>query len=138
MVILEAAAPEDIKLILQQGLRAYNQNFLGHYDRKNFAFYIKNTAGEVVAGVYGFVITQHKTMRLEFIWVQENNRGQGFGTQLLQAVDRDAMTQGCHTIQVSTMDFQGVMFYEKMGYQQVGVIPQWFCDKDEVFLVKNL
>ncbi len=70
--------------------------------------------------------------------MQESDRGKWFGTQVLQAAEAYAIVQGCNTIQVSTMDFQGVGFYEKMGYQQVSIISQWFCDKDEVFLLRKL
>ncbi len=35
------------------------------------------------------------------------------------------------------MEFQGPSFYEKMGYENIGVIPKWFCDKDEIFFVKK-
>jgi hypothetical protein len=36
------------------------------------------------------------------------------------------------------MEFQAPSFYKKMGYEQIGTIPQWFCDRDEIFFVKDL
>jgi len=77
-------------------------------------------------------------MRLEFVWVHENARNKGIGTQLLKYIDEYAISKGCEAVQVSTMEFQGKEFYGKMGYKQIGLIPKWFCDKDEIFFLKKL
>ena len=77
-------------------------------------------------------------MRLEFVWVKENLRNQGLGTQLFKCIDEYAKINKCKYIQASTMDFQGPSFYEKMGYKSVGTIPKWFCGRDEIFFLKGI
>ncbi|AIK96635.1 GNAT family N-acetyltransferase [Candidatus Odyssella acanthamoebae] len=137
-IILDEEPPNEIKAILQRGLRDYNHPFLGTYELKRFAVYIKNQTSEVIAGIYGFTIAKHKTLRLEFVWVHEDYRGLGLGAQLLSYIDKYAVSKGCCFIQVSTFEFQGKGFYKKMGYQEIGTIPKWFCDKDEIFFLKKL
>lgn len=137
-VIIDEINPDKVKSVLQQGLREYNRNFLGQYERKNFAIYIQNEAAEIIAGVCGFVLAKHQTIRLEFVWVHEQYRKQGLGTKLFKHIEEFAVSKNCHSIQVSTMDFQGVEFYKKIGYKKIGTIPKWFCDKDEIFFLKEL
>lgn len=137
-IILDEEQPDEIKAILQKGLREYNRPFLGVYELKRFAVYIKNQTSDVIAGIYGFTIEKHKTLRLEFVWVREDYRGIGLGTQLFNYIDKYAISKGCCFIQVSTFEFQGKEFYKKIGYQEIGSIPKWFCGKDEIFFLKKL
>ena len=137
-IIFDEEQPDEIKAILQKGLRDYNHPFLGAYELKRFAAYIKNQTSDVIAGVYGFTIEKHRSLRLEFVWVREDYRGIGLGTQLFSYIDEYAISKKCCFIQVSTFEFQGKGFYKKMGYQEIGTIPKWFCGKDEIFFLKEL
>lgn len=137
-IILEENKPEIIKAKLQFELREFNRPFLEQYQRKNFAIYIVDQKQAMIAGLYGFFIMPHKAMRVEFSWVNEEHRGQGLGTRLFQYLEKYAHSKQCKTIQVSTGKWQGKEFYEKLGYKVIGVIPQWFCNQDEIFFSKEL
>jgi hypothetical protein len=63
--MLDDTNPEKIKTVLQQGLREYNRDFFGDYQLKRFATYSENASKEIIAGVYGFILPEHNTMRLE-------------------------------------------------------------------------
>jgi len=92
----------------------------------------------MIAAVYGFILEKYSTLRIEFFWVKEESRGCGLGKELLTQLSEYAISHHCKKIQVSTMEFQGPTFYEKMGFERIGLIPKWFCDKDEIFLQKKL
>jgi len=136
--IINEPSPEQIKPLLQAGMRAFNYPFLGDYELKRFAMTIKNEAHDLIAGVYGFVLEKHNTLRIEYLWVDEHHRHRGLGSKLIQEVEKYAQTNHCKRIQLSTMAFQGTDFYIKMGYRLIGKIPKWFCDWDELFFVKEL
>ena len=108
------------------------------YDLKKFSIYIKNETHAVIAGVYGFILQKHNTLRLEYFWVEKNHRNRGMGTLLIQKLEEYALNNNCKCIQLSTMEFQGTNFYKKMGYRLIGTIPKWFCDRDELFFIKEL
>ncbi|WP_010296961.1 GNAT family N-acetyltransferase [Candidatus Odyssella thessalonicensis] len=137
-VRVEEEHPEAIKEIILKGLREYNYAFLGYYEPKRFAIYIKNNAADIIAGVYGFSVAFHKVLRMEFVWVHTDYRKQGLGTTLLHHIDNYARSKGCSIIQVTTLEFQAKEFYKKNGYQEVGSIPQWFYGTTEIFLQKKL
>ena len=52
-------------------------------------------------------------------------RRQGIGRQILLAAEREAIERGCQYAFLDTMQFQAPAFYEKLGYSQAGVIPDW-------------
>lgn len=137
-IIIDEISPEKIKVVLQQSLREYNYNFFGPYELKRFALYMQNNLAEIIAGIYGFILDKHSTVRLEFAWVREDSRKQGIGTKLFKRIDEYALSNNCRYIQASTMEFQGPSFFEKMGYKPLGSIPKWFCDQDEIFFLKEV
>jgi GNAT superfamily N-acetyltransferase len=136
--VIEVDNLDAIKEALKQGLRDYNYNFFGSYELNHFAITIRNELEEVIAGVQGFIVAKHRAMRLELVWVKEEYRKKGLGAKLFKAVDNYACAKDCKYIQVSTMDFQGQGFYEKVGYKCIGRIPKWFCDRDEIYLLREL
>lgn len=137
-IIVDELNPDKIKEILQKALREYNHDFLGQYKLKPFSIYMKDDLSEIIAGISGFVLSKHSVIRLEYVWVREDFRNKGVGTKLFQRLDGYAAMNQCKRIQVSTMEFQGPSFYEKMGYKRIGTIPKWFCDRDEIFYMKEV
>jgi GNAT superfamily N-acetyltransferase len=135
-IIIDDVKPDNIKPILQEGLRNFNFPFFGPYELQKVAIYINNSVSEVIAGVYGFIMQKHKTMRLELVWVHEDYRNCGIGTKLFKKIEEYALSKKCEFIQVSTMEFQGNGFYQKMGYCLIATVPKWFCDRDELFFIK--
>lgn len=54
---------------------------------------------------------------MDIFWLHEDLRGQGYGTQLLQMAEQEAIARGCHQAHLDTFEFQAPGFYEKHGYQ---------------------
>lgn len=77
-------------------------------------------------------------MDLTFLWLAEPLRGRGYGRQLLEAAEEEARTQGCRGVHLSTHSFQARPFYEKLGYQIVGEIPDHPEGYSLFFLTKAL
>ncbi|MBB3112870.1 GNAT superfamily N-acetyltransferase [Paenibacillus phyllosphaerae] len=61
-------------------------------------------------------------IEVDILWVDESRRGLGYGTYLLQEIERIAREKGCTMIKLNTFSFQAPEFYRKQGYEQIAVI----------------
>jgi GNAT superfamily N-acetyltransferase len=77
-------------------------------------------------------------LELTLLWVAEPLRGQGYGARLLLAAEEEARTQGCRGVFLSTFSFQARPFYEKQGYEVVGVLDDYPPGHAKFFLKKAL
>lgn len=136
--ILDESPSEKIKEQLHQGIRDYNRAHLGEYHLHFFSLYKNDDQNNLIAGIYGFILSPHQVLRLEYVWVDESHRGKGLGTSLLQQAEDYANQHHCKRIQIRTFSFQAPKFYQNLGYRQIGSAPQWFCDQDELYFEKIL
>ncbi|WP_153977616.1 GNAT family N-acetyltransferase [Paenibacillus xylanilyticus] len=83
------------------------------YEELNFN--IKNEAGDIVAGVLSTLCWNW--LELDILWVDEKQRHQGYGSQLLLEIERIAREKRCDFIMLNTFSFQAPGFYKKHGYQ---------------------
>ena len=70
--------------------------------------------------------------------VERNLQKQGYGKQLLDAAEREAVKNGCVFSAVDTFDFQAEEFYLKNGYKRVGELKNCWFGHSKCFLRKNL
>lgn len=79
-----------------------------------FAFFIRDVDGKIMGGcagdnMYGgFFVGQ--------LWVTEELRGKGLGTELMQKAEELAKESGCHFMAVNTFDWEALDFYKKLGF----------------------
>lgn len=77
-------------------------------------------------------------LRIEILAVPARYRGQGVGTQLMQFAEAIAWKQGCRKAWVDTFSFQAPRFYEKLGYQRFGELPDYPPGATRFFYWKHL
>ena len=70
------------------------------------------------------------------LWVASPQRGLGLGTRLMQEAHDRAIALGCVGATLSTYDFQARGFYEKMGYEVFGVLPNNPVGHERYFMKK--
>jgi GNAT superfamily N-acetyltransferase len=80
-------------------------------------------AGEIAGGLIGE--TQFAWLKVDIVSVREDLRRQGAGTKLMRLAEIEARRRGCKYVYVDTMSYQAPEFYEKLGYETVGRIPDW-------------
>ncbi|AHC19062.1 MULTISPECIES: GNAT family N-acetyltransferase [Paenibacillus] len=81
---------------------------------------LKDEDGQVIGGLLSVLCWNW--VEVDILWVDQRYRGKGYGSQLLGEIEQIAKDKGCNFIQLNTFTFQAPEFYEKHGYEVVGVI----------------
>ncbi len=100
---------------LEDRLYEFNAAQTGHDDGQLFAFLIRDERQEIIAGISGWTWAQ--ACEIRELWVHPSWRGQGYGSQLLQAAEQTARTRGCQLILLTSYSFQAPKFYQKFGFE---------------------
>jgi len=83
------------------------------------ALALKDARGNVQGGVIASSV--FRVMHLEVLWVSDDLRGKGYGSQLVLGAEQIGFAGGCFTSQTWTFSFQGPKFYPTIGYQPLGI-----------------
>lgn len=114
-------------ITISKGIKSYNQQFLDdsvvfEVDTK-FAVFAKNEEGKVLGGIRARAYWNY--CMIELLWLSEEARGAGIGTQLMTTAEQYALEKGFKYIRTETVSFQARPFYEKLGYQVYGALPDF-------------
>jgi ribosomal protein S18 acetylase RimI-like enzyme len=104
---------------------------------KNISFILRDEGEKILGGITGTIFWYH--LHIDFLWVDESLRGKGYGKQLLDNIEEMARENRCNLIQLDTFSFQAPNFYQKYGYEVVGVIEEHpNKDSQQYYLSKKL
>ena len=92
--------------------------------------------GSIIGGLLGG--TYWGWMYIDILWVREDHRRHGIGSRLLTDAEKEAVRRGCHHVHVDTMSWQAPMFYQKYGYEVIGVLPDIPLGNQKYLLMKAL
>lgn len=70
-------------------------------------------AGLTASSSYGW-------LHIHTLWVAEQHRGQGIGSELLRRAEMQARTSGCHHVWLETSNKRAARLYEVNGYELFG------------------
>ena len=109
---------------LGRRMRQFNYGFMGGYGQSQPVWVsVRDTHGELVGGLRGFVFLQWLTV--ELLFVDEAARHQGLGRQLLATAEQKARDLGAHSVTLNTFEWQARGFYLKQGYEEFGHIDNY-------------
>ncbi len=122
---------ENEKETVYSWLRDYNHERNGHFMRSleiegteiPLFLSLRNENGEVFGGLEGTIL--HKWLKIDIMAVEPSQRRRGVGTELVERAEEIAVARGCEFAFVDTMSYQAPGFYERLGYDVVGRIPDW-------------
>ena len=98
-------------------IRSYNRSKRESSESEPLNLYVEDDSGELVAGLVAE--TFGNWLEIEYLFVKEDLRGQGIGSQLLQQAECEAKKRNCRFAFVNTYQFQAPAFYQKHGYKEV-------------------
>ncbi len=135
LVVDHDCAAENIGL-LGSRITEYNEAAVGYDDQKRIAVFLKDTEGDVVAGVFGS--TYWDWLDISLLWVREDLRGRGYGSQLLKAAEEEARRRDCKQVLLDTFSFQSPGFYRKHGYEVFGELEGFAGAHTRLYMRKAL
>ncbi|MGZ3653035.1 MAG: GNAT family N-acetyltransferase [Bdellovibrionota bacterium] len=120
---------------IQQGIKEHNAPFRTSAWRELTVF-ARGADGTVTAGLNGY--TDWDWLFVKLLWVDQAERGKGFGARLLAAAEAEARTRGCRSVWLDTFSFQARGFYERRGYGAFAELEDYPRGHSRIFLRKAL
>jgi GNAT superfamily N-acetyltransferase len=129
-------ADEEVRKAILAPLVAYNESKAGPGHGRPLVVFIRNHADETVGGLWG--ATGYGWLFTQLLVVPAKMRGQGIGTKVMQFAEREAASRGCHSAWLDTFEFQARTFYERIGYECFGELPNYPTGFARFFMKKVL
>lgn len=106
--------------VLRGVFKEYNaENDIEPYDKKELSIELIRE-GTIVGGLSGY--SAWNWLHVKELAVRKEFRGGGYGFQLLDMAEKEALKRGCVGVYLSTMSFQASDFYKKAGYVEYGCL----------------
>jgi GNAT superfamily N-acetyltransferase len=129
--------PEDSAWgIIGRGVGSFNEERAGNNNFQRLCFVLQDQEGEVVGGILGE--TYWDWFYLDLLWVSEELRRQGYGSQLLEIAEEEARRRGAMNAYLDTFSFQAPDFYFNNGYEVFGELNDYPPGYQRYFLMKAL
>ena len=77
-------------------------------------------------------------MEIRILVVAKNERGKGLGKRLMKAAEKEALKRNCKYISLDTFSFQAPGFYEKLGFQKIGIEENPHRGYDKIYYRKAI
>ena len=117
-------------------VRSYNRSKREAAKSKSLSLYVEDDSGELLAGLVAE--TFGNWLEIEYLFVKEDLRGQGIGSQLLYQAESEAKKRNCCFAFVNTYQFQAPTFYQKHGYKKVFTLKDYPCTGQRHYYQKDL
>ena len=117
-------------------IRSYNRSKREVAESEPLNLYVEDEHGEIMAGLVAD--TFGNWLEIEYLFVKEDLRGQGIGSQLLQRAESEAKMRNCRFAFVNTYQFQAPAFYQKQGYKEVFTLKDYPCTGQRHYYQKDL
>jgi chloramphenicol 3-O phosphotransferase len=132
---VEEPVPEDMSF-LGDRLHEFNVGATKIADGRLFGIFMRDENGVMTAGLHGH--TWGGTCEISRLWVREDLRHSGLGSELMTGAEEVARSRGCSQIFLSTHSFQAPEFYARLGFAEIGRITDYPDGYDQIFLSKRL
>ena len=121
---------------IEEKLSDYDESFITYRLQGNIQIGIEEN-GKLIAGLDA-CMTAFKILYVSTVFVEEKYRRQGYGTKLMQEMEKRAKALGANMIRLDTFNWQGKEFYEAIGYEMVGSYQNQAEGYAEYFFLKRL
>lgn len=132
---LEETLGEGVRDAVVAGLTDFSRPHIGDNRRRPLNVIVRREDGSIAGGLIGE--TRWEWLYIDLLWVADDVRHQGWGTQMMQLADEEALRRGCCGIWLDTLDFQARGFYEKLGFTLFGTQDDYPPGHQRYFLQKR-
>lgn len=121
---------------VRESLMQFNEAYVGADGHTPLNLVEYDADGRVIGGLLGG--TYWGWMYVDILWVDDKHRQKGIGSKLLDEAEREAVRRGCHHVHLDTMSWQAPAFYQKHGYEVIGILPDIPSGHQKYLLQKAL
>ena len=133
--ITNDADERDVQDIFEM-LKEYNLKHREPSQNVPIGVFLEDETGRKLTGLTGE--TFGNWLCIQYLFVSEQLRGQGIGSRLLEAAEKEAERRGCKYAFVDTFSFQASAFYERHGYREVFTLEDYPCTGKRHYYTKKL
>lgn len=129
------ARAEDVNAV-EEAINNFNMVVTGDHAWKPVRIFLRDEAGKLCGGLTANL--WGTWMQIDFLWVDETLRKQGYGAKLMHMAEAEARSFGCKNAHVGTFSFQARPFYERLGYTVIAELPDYPPGHSHYLLTKSL
>jgi GNAT superfamily N-acetyltransferase len=133
-ITLEETIDPALVAEIRERLAEYNIGITGDSRYRDLHVILRDDAGALKGGLLAEL--WGGWMHLAFLWVAEEARRQGYGSQLVATAEAEARAFGCRGAYLETFSFQARPFYERHGYTVMASLPDFPAGHTYYFLRK--
>ncbi|WP_414052749.1 GNAT family N-acetyltransferase [Macrococcus animalis] len=126
----------DILTTIEDKLTEYDNNFIKYSNENKISIGIIDN-GEIVGALDG-QMTTFDIFYISTIFVDEKYRNKGIGTQLVLYAEKECKKFGAKIIRLDSFSWQGVGFYERLGFSVAGNYKLLGTEYEEYFYYKYI
>lgn len=129
--------PRDVdNALINDGINNFNRGYMGADNYVPISVFVRDDKWQVIGGAICSVYWN--AFSVNILWLPENVRRGGLGTQILMHCETAARQHRCDFMHVDTMSFQALDFYRKFGFELFGTLPGYRGDIKRYYLHKPL
>lgn len=117
-------------------IRTYNRSKREEAESEPLNLYVEDEKGNLMAGLVAE--TFGNWLEIVYLFVKEELREQGIGSQLLQQAENEAKKRNCRFAFVNTYQFQAPDFYLSHGYKEVFALQDYPYTGQRYYYQKDL
>ena len=122
--------------VLAAGLGSHAVAEIGEDGFRPVAIFVRDESGVIQAGVSAYL--NWNWLQVSLLWVADDLRGGGIGSELLSRIEAVARQEGCNRAHVSTFSFQAATFYRTHGFASFATLEDYPPGQAKHFLKKDL
>jgi GNAT superfamily N-acetyltransferase len=135
-IVYEAHPEQTAWGIIGRGVHQYNLDQAGDDNGQRICYVLQGADDEIAGGI---IAEAHwGWLYIDLMWVREDLRRCGYGSQLLAMVEDEAHSRGAKNAYLDTFSFQAPDFYKKHGYQVIGELTDFPVGHQRYYLMKEL
>lgn len=100
-------------------------------------FIVKNNKNEIIGGINSDLYYWN-ILFISILWVHDDYRHKGIGSQLMLKVERAAKQKNCTLVHLDTFSFQAKDFYLKQGFEIFGILEGYPGGHKRYYMKKNI